>query len=109
MAEHDITPEVTISKTQRRYKVGYVRARHEDRTTGIARYYSQHPSLHLKGDWLAEAGFDTGTGVTVKISEGCLILIADCNEVQELRKELYQVKQVVKGMKVGISGVLKEA
>ncbi|EFC0652540.1 type I addiction module toxin, SymE family [Escherichia coli] len=75
----------------------------------MARYYSQHPSLHLKGDWLAEAGFDTGTGVTVKISEGCLILIADCNEVQELRKELYQVKQVVKGMKVGISGVLKEA
>ncbi|EIM2862461.1 toxin SymE, type I toxin-antitoxin system family protein, partial [Escherichia coli] len=28
MAEHDITPEITISKTQRRYKVGYVRARH---------------------------------------------------------------------------------
>ncbi len=52
MAEHDITPEVTISKTQRRYKVGYVRARHQDRKTGIARYYSQHPSLHLKGDWL---------------------------------------------------------
>ncbi|EHL9320601.1 toxin SymE, type I toxin-antitoxin system family protein, partial [Escherichia coli] len=23
MAEHDITPEVAISKTQRRYKVGY--------------------------------------------------------------------------------------
>ncbi|EIF8787556.1 SymE family type I addiction module toxin, partial [Salmonella enterica] len=23
-------------------------------------YYSQHPSLHLKGDWLKEAGFDTG-------------------------------------------------
>ncbi|HIB2463834.1 TPA: SymE family type I addiction module toxin, partial [Escherichia coli] len=55
MAEHDITPEVTISKTQRRYKVGYVRARHQDRATGIARYYSQHPSLHLKGDWLKEA------------------------------------------------------
>ncbi|MED9304581.1 toxin SymE, type I toxin-antitoxin system family protein, partial [Escherichia marmotae] len=32
-----------------------------------------------------------------------------CNEVQELRKELYQVKQVVKEMKIGISGVLKEA
>ncbi len=70
MAEHDITPEVTISKTQRRYKVGYVRARHQDRKTGIARYYSQHPSLHLKGDWLKETGFDTGRGVTVKISEG---------------------------------------
>ncbi|ELG89430.1 hypothetical protein A311_02097 [Escherichia coli KTE146] len=109
MAEHDITPEVTISKTQRRYKVGYVRARHQDRTTGIARYYSQHPNLHLKGDWLKEAGFDTGRGVTVKISEGCLTIIADSDEVQELREELHQAKQAVKGMKVGISGVLKEA
>ena len=62
-------------------------------------YYSRSPSLHLKGDWLKEAGFETGTGVTVKISEGCLVLMADNNEVQELRKELYQVKQVVKGIK----------
>ncbi|EFN7370694.1 SymE family type I addiction module toxin [Escherichia coli] len=49
-----------------------------------------------------------GTGVTVKISEGCLILIADCNEVQELREELYQVKKVVKGMKNGMFSVLNE-
>ncbi|ELX2370964.1 SymE family type I addiction module toxin [Salmonella enterica] len=70
--------------------------------------YSQSPSLHLKGDWLKEAGFDTGTGVTVKILEGCLILIAERDEVQELRKELYQVKQVVKGMKEGIFSVLNE-
>ncbi|NAH45986.1 toxin SymE, type I toxin-antitoxin system family protein, partial [Escherichia coli] len=42
------------------------------------------------------------------ISEGCLILLADNNEVQELRRELYQVKQVVKEMKNGISGVLRE-
>ncbi|EPZ4612498.1 SymE family type I addiction module toxin, partial [Shigella flexneri] len=102
MAEHDITPEVTISKTQRRYKVGYVRARHQDRKTGMARYYS----LHLKGDWLKEAGFDTGRGVTVKISEGGLTIIADSDEVQELREELYQVKQVVKGMRDGMFSVL---
>ncbi|WP_249940746.1 SymE family type I addiction module toxin [Escherichia coli] len=97
-----------MSKTQRRYKVGYVRARHQDRTTGIARYYSQHPSLHLKGDWLKEAGFDTGRGVTVKISEGCLTIIADSDEVQELREELYQVKRVVKGIKSGMWEVLKD-
>ena len=108
MAEHDITPEVVISKTQRRYKVGYVRTRHQERTTGIARYYSQHPSLHLKGDWLKEAGFDTGRGVTVKISEGCLTIIADSDEVQELREELYQVKRVVKGIKSGMWEVLKD-
>ena len=109
MAEHDITPEVTISKTQRRYKVGYVRARHQDRATGIARYYSQHPSLHLKGDWLKEAGFNTGRGVTVKISEGCLTIIADSDEMQELREELYQVKQAVKGMRDGMFSALNES
>ncbi|EPS4832644.1 SymE family type I addiction module toxin [Enterobacter hormaechei] len=56
-------------------------------------YYSQHPSLHLKGDWLKEAGFETGRGVTVRITEGCLTIIADNNE------QLYQAKQVVKGIK----------
>ncbi|WP_328517889.1 hypothetical protein [Citrobacter enshiensis] len=44
----------------------------------------------------------------MKISVRCLILIAESNEVQELLKELYQVKQLVKGMKLGISGVLSE-
>jgi toxic protein SymE len=37
--------------------------------------------------------------VTVKITEGCIVLMADNNEVQELREQLYQVQQVVKGMK----------
>ena len=96
MAEHDITPEVTISKTQRRCTVGYRPNR------------SDTPVIKISAKWLREAGFEIGTGVTVKISEGCLILIADNNEVQELRRELYQVKQVVKEMKNGISGVLRE-
>ncbi|EAN8469087.1 type I toxin-antitoxin system SymE family toxin [Salmonella enterica] len=61
--------------------------------------YSQSPGQHLKGDWLEEAGFDTGCGVTVKISEGCIVLMADNNELHELREELYKVKQVVKGIK----------
>ncbi|EBS7636776.1 type I toxin-antitoxin system SymE family toxin [Salmonella enterica] len=61
--------------------------------------YSRSPGLHLKGDWLAEAGFETGRGVTVRISEGCLTIIADSDEMHELRTELYQVKQVVKGIK----------
>ncbi|EBD3740468.1 type I toxin-antitoxin system SymE family toxin [Salmonella enterica] len=99
MAEQDSTPEVTLSKTQRRYKVGYVSARHVNSKTCMTTYYSQHPSLHLKGDWLKEAGFDTGRGVTVKISQGCIVLMADCNEVQELREQLYQVRQVVREIK----------
>lgn len=86
MAEHDITPEVTISKTQCHCTVGYLPNRSDTSVT----------------KWLKEAEFEIGTGVTVKISEGCLLLIADCNEVQELRRKLYQVKQVVKGMRDGM-------
>ncbi|WP_137567026.1 type I addiction module toxin, SymE family, partial [Escherichia coli] len=53
--------------------------------------------IKISAKWLREAEFSIGTGVIVKISEGCLILLADNNEVQELRRELYQVKQAVKG------------
>lgn len=37
--------------------------------------------------------------MTVKISQGCIVLMADNNEMQELREQLYQAKQVVKGVK----------
>lgn len=37
--------------------------------------------------------------MTVKVSEGCIVLVADTNEVQELREQLYRAKQVVKGGK----------
>ncbi|QNQ22633.1 type I toxin-antitoxin system SymE family toxin [Kosakonia sp. SMBL-WEM22] len=104
-----ILAEVTLSKALRHYKVGYVSARHINSKTYMTTYYSRHPSLNLKGDWLKEAGFDAGVSVTVKISEGCLIIIADSNEVQELRKELYQVKQSVKGMRDGIFSVLNKS
>lgn len=102
MAERDPTPEVTLFKTQRRLKVGYVGISHTNRKTKVPTRYSQSPSLHLKGNWLKEAGFDTGRGVTMKISEGCIVLMAENNEVQELREELYNVKQVVKGIKGAI-------
>ncbi|WP_387689477.1 SymE family type I addiction module toxin [Photorhabdus sp. RM71S] len=40
----------------------------------MTRYYSQHPSLHLKGNWLEEAGFMTGQPVQVSIEHGLLII-----------------------------------
>ncbi|EAR7757702.1 TPA: SymE family type I addiction module toxin [Salmonella enterica] len=69
------------------------------RKTKVPTCYSQSPSLHLKGDWPKETGFDTVRDVTVKISQGCIVVMADNNEVQELREQLYQVRQVVKGIK----------
>lgn len=50
MANRDCNVDLKISKARRNYKVGYNRTRHEDRNTGMTRYYSQHPSLHLKGN-----------------------------------------------------------
>ncbi|EEH8469648.1 type I toxin-antitoxin system SymE family toxin [Salmonella enterica] len=76
-----------------------VSVRHINSETCMTTCYSQIPSQHLKGDWQEEAGFETGRSVTVKVSEGCLTIIADNNEVQELREQLYQAKQVVKGVK----------
>ncbi|MEN4976593.1 SymE family type I addiction module toxin [Erwinia billingiae] len=37
-------------------------------------YYSRTPSLHLKGDWLEEAGFGTDTPVTVAVERGQLVI-----------------------------------
>lgn len=44
----------------------------------------------------------------MKISEGCLTIIADSDEVQELREQLYQAKQVVKGVRNGMLSILNE-
>ncbi|HEC7704815.1 TPA: SymE family type I addiction module toxin, partial [Salmonella enterica subsp. enterica serovar Kiambu] len=51
------------------------------------------PELHLKGDCLEEAGFKTRRNVTVKISDGCIVLMADSNE------QLCKAEQVIKGIK----------
>ncbi|WP_118987330.1 SymE family type I addiction module toxin [Photorhabdus sp. CRCIA-P01] len=40
----------------------------------MTRYYSQHPSLHLKGNWLEEAGFATGQAVQVRVERGQLVI-----------------------------------
>ncbi|WP_277754371.1 SymE family type I addiction module toxin [Rosenbergiella epipactidis] len=56
---------------------GYVSIRHESHRDITATYYSRSPSLHLKGDWLREAGCDIGCPVTVKIDEGRLILTVE--------------------------------
>lgn len=35
----------------------------------------------------------------MKISQGCIVLMADGDEMQELREQLYQAKQVIRGIK----------
>ncbi|WP_241650748.1 SymE family type I addiction module toxin [Rosenbergiella collisarenosi] len=40
----------------------------------MSHYYSRYPCLDLKGNWLAETGFETDTSVIVAVEHGQLIL-----------------------------------
>ncbi|MCL9666948.1 type I toxin-antitoxin system SymE family toxin [Rosenbergiella epipactidis] len=70
MTKHHNKPDVSISKTLRPLKMGYVSMRHYDHKTHMSHYYSRYPCLDLKGDWLAETGFATDTSVIVIIEQG---------------------------------------
>ncbi|EDV1115016.1 hypothetical protein XZ96_003321 [Salmonella enterica subsp. enterica] len=76
--------------------------RHINSETCMTTCYSQIPS----GDCQEEAGFETGASVVAKISERGLILIAETDEVRDLRKELYQVKKSMKHIKAGVNNVV---
>ncbi|MBD2782879.1 type I toxin-antitoxin system SymE family toxin [Xenorhabdus sp. 38] len=49
--------------------------------------------MHLKGQWLKQAGFEIGDSVTVKIMDGCLVLIPDSDETNSLKQQ-YQRQRV---------------
>ncbi|POP45809.1 hypothetical protein CHU32_08340 [Superficieibacter electus] len=83
--------------------------RHTKHKTKVPARYSQILSLYLKGDWLKETGFAIGTAVTAKISGGCIVLMAESDEVRELRDQLYQVKRAIEGIKTGMNNALKNA
>lgn len=63
MADTHHKPE-THMLTTRAYTVGYV---------SDAKYQPM-PAVTLKGHWMAEAGFETGTLLEVRVLNGCMIL-----------------------------------
>ena len=71
MAEHDTKPEgVTTEAPElktRRYTVGYIRD---------WKSHNKATSITLKGGWLDDAGFETGTPLKVRVMPGCLVLTA---------------------------------
>lgn len=64
------------------------------------------PQVNLAGKWLADVGFEVGTGVSLKVLDGCLVLIPDSREetrlrqmqkeLNEQRTKLEQVRQRMK-------------
>ncbi|MBZ7501536.1 type I addiction module toxin, SymE family, partial [Klebsiella michiganensis] len=59
-------PEVS-PKNKRQLTVSYVRRLPDRRLV---------PAMIMKGQWLAAAGFSTGTQVEVRVMEGCIVLTA---------------------------------
>ncbi len=53
---------------------------------------SAPPAIHLKGQWLKAAGFDKGCTLTVKIMDGCLVLIPDSDDTRSIKQQ-YQRQQ----------------
>ncbi|BBV08026.1 TPA: SymE family type I addiction module toxin [Providencia stuartii] len=64
-------------KTERYYTVGY--APNGSKASPL-------PAIHLKGQWLKEAGFETGFTFTVKILNGCLVLIPDSEDIRAVKQ-----------------------
>ncbi|KLU14468.1 SymE family type I addiction module toxin [Xenorhabdus griffiniae] len=72
-----------VTKTERYYTVGYVPQNDKAKSP---------PAIHLKGQWLKAAGFDKGCTFTVKIMDGCLVLIPDSDETRTIKQQ-YQRQQ----------------
>ncbi|HCL5322772.1 TPA: endoribonuclease SymE [Salmonella enterica] len=55
--------------------------------------YTRIPAITLKGQWLEDAGFTTGSKLDIKVMEGCIVLTArqPQPEGSELMQSLRQV------------------
>ncbi|WP_368870943.1 SymE family type I addiction module toxin [Proteus mirabilis] len=74
---------MSATKTERFYTVGYVPQNNKAKAP---------PAIHLKGQWLKAVGFDKGCTLTVKIMDGCLVLIPDTDDTRTIRQQ-YQRQQ----------------
>ncbi|BCA37568.1 hypothetical protein KATP_00900 [Kluyvera ascorbata] len=60
--------------------------------------------LHtLSGKWLREAGFETGQQVSVKVMDGCIVLMAYGEQEQKLLSELKETQLKLKGIEAAVS------
>ncbi|WP_072081523.1 SymE family type I addiction module toxin [Yersinia similis] len=61
------------------------------------------PAINLKGQWLKEAGFETGFTFTVKILNGCLVLIPDSEDTRTIKQQNQQQQAQLSEIKLKIN------
>lgn len=93
MADPHSTPDLPAAKTERSLIMGY-RPHGGDKST---------PSVTLSGKWLRDVGFDTGQQVSVKVMEGCIVLMAYNQQEQNLLLQLKEIQSKLKGIEATMS------
>ncbi|WP_213134347.1 SymE family type I addiction module toxin [Citrobacter sp. FP75] len=83
MANSHSTPDTDQSGTEHSLIVGY-RPNIFDKST---------PKIILSGKWLRAAGFDTGQQITVKVMNGCIVLMVYGEQEQQLQDKLKEAQQ----------------
>lgn len=58
----------------------------------LASSLNQLARLTLSGKWLRAAGFDTGKRFTVKVMNGCIVLLPQSDKEEMLKAELLQIQ-----------------
>ncbi|EFE55077.1 hypothetical protein PROVRETT_06244 [Providencia rettgeri DSM 1131] len=69
---------------------------------------SPPPAIHLKGQWLKDAVFETGFTFTVKILNGCLVLLPNSEDTRAIKQQNQQQQAQLSEIKNSIRGVMAE-
>ncbi len=64
------------------------------------------PAINLKGHWLKEAGFETGFTFTVKILNGCLVLIPDSEDIRAMKQQNQQQQAQLSDIKLRLRALV---
>ncbi|OHT23051.1 hypothetical protein A3Q29_21575 [Providencia stuartii] len=64
--------------------------------------------MHLKGHWLKDAGFETGFTFTVKILNGCLVLIPDSEDTRAIKQQNQQQQAQLSFLKLRLQALVIE-
>lgn len=89
MADLHSIPDAPLAETERSIIVGY-RPHGLDKST---------PKLQLSGKWLRDVGFDPGAHITVKVMNGCIVLVPFSSREELLVRELNEVRRSLSTVK----------
>ncbi|WP_406627124.1 SymE family type I addiction module toxin [Providencia stuartii] len=64
--------------------------------------------MHLKGQWLKDVGFETGFTFTVKILNGCLVLIPDSEDIRAMKQQNQQQQAQLSEIKNSMRELMAE-